>query len=85
MLVTDIQITHYYYDNHNARHCANVVLSLIDRTFNLYCQITQPPFENAESRIRSFAKEAARQLSRTPEFRSDQQEVQLADHLTHGS
>ena len=81
MLVTDIQVTHYHYDNHHARHCANVVLSLIDRTINLYCQINLPPYENSDARTRGFASEAARQIKRMPEFRSGQQELQFADHL----
>ncbi|PCJ08670.1 MAG: hypothetical protein COB16_06055 [Rhodobacteraceae bacterium] len=81
MLVTNIEITQYHYDPNRARHCANVALSLMDRTVNLYCQIILPQDESAEARTRGFVGEAARQLRRMPEFRSGGQELRLANHL----
>ncbi|OUS34169.1 hypothetical protein A9Q94_17150 [Rhodobacterales bacterium 56_14_T64] len=83
MLVTNIEITQYHYDSNCARHCANVALSLRDRTVSLFCQINLPREGDAASRRLGFVDEAERQLRRMPEFRSGRQELRLADHLMH--
>lgn len=82
MYITDIEISHYRFDPHRARHCANVAVSAEGNVVNLYCQIDLPEDEDdVKARAVGFAGEAARQLRRMPEIRSGRTALEFASGL----
>ena len=81
MLVTDIEISHYSYDAHRARHSANVAMTCRDRVVSLFCQLDLPAEESPRTRAQAFVKDAIRQLRRMPEYRNGRTPLQFADHL----
>ena len=83
MLVTNIQISQYAYDRLNAKHQANVKLTLPGKVVSLFCQLDMPLNENANNRTVAFVGDAIRQIKRMPEIRSGQQKLSFSDDLTY--
>ncbi|MBE1285334.1 MAG: hypothetical protein GJ676_18620 [Rhodobacteraceae bacterium] len=81
MVITDIEISHYAYDSHRARHTASVEMKLKDRVVQLFCQLELPENASPSNRAAEFVRDAIRQLRRMPEYRSGAEELRFADHL----
>lgn len=83
MLVTHIQISQYAYDRRNARHQANVEMTLPGKVISMFCQLDLPENENPRNRTVAFVGDAVRQLKRMPELRSGQHRLDFANDLTY--
>lgn len=79
MQVTDIEISDYDYCARTARHQARVHVVMGNRHINLMCHVSLADDESADTRRAAFLAEAARQLSRMPEFRTGREDVVIAD------
>ncbi|MCB1343555.1 MAG: hypothetical protein KDK24_21315 [Pseudooceanicola sp.] len=78
MLVTGIEIAHYRYCPREARHLADVCLTLRDRVVTLFCALDLPPGKPDSD---AFVDDAMRQMKRMPEVRSGRMTLRLAEGL----
>jgi len=81
MLVTDIEISQYFYCPGSSRHIAHVRMSLKHQIVTLLCRLDLPQDECPKNRATAFVVEATRQLMRMPEYRSGRKTLEFCDTL----
>lgn len=83
MLVSDIAISRQSYCTEREIHSANVCLTLSDTIVRLVCNIKGTPESDPNQTLIAIVRDALRQMSRMPEYRSGRDQLRLCPSLSH--
>lgn len=83
MLVSDIAISRQSYCTEREIHTANVCLTLSDTIVRLVCNIKCTSESDPNQTLIAIVRDALRQMSRMPEYRSGRDQLRLCPNLSH--